>query len=161
MTKGSSTEEVLAELDELPARVKQYFLDGGITDEEQADVLGTLNSVVTQLGEIKRTFGSEMEDGTRGSRYRVRVGRRATRSYSNRLLSTLAVDGDQVAGLYHALASGALKLTWNWSKLQQHAARFNANLSITGHEVLPDDAEADVGVVWGDDSPRYEAIDPA
>ena len=153
------TSEVLVWLDDMPKLVKEYLL--GTPDEADAvDVLGSINSVITSLGEIKRTFSSEIPDGIKGKRYRVRVGRRATRSYSNRLLGTLGHDEDTTTALWEAIGAGAVKLTWNWSKLQQLAARKDVDLSITGHEILPDDGENDIGVVWKDDYARFEALEP-
>jgi len=156
-----STTERLVALNTVPGLVKQAILEaeGG----ELIDVLGTANSIQSQIGAIKRTAAAEVTDGEHGDRWRFEQGRKANRTYNtNGLLATLRDELEfeelqQV--LIFLLNRDVIRLNWQWSKLTKLVKEHNLDLKVARHEITDGDPEYDMGEWWTAASPSYEVVD--
>ena len=156
----STTERIVA-LNTVPGLVKQAILEA--EGDELIDVLGTANSIQSQIGVIKRNAASEVSDGDHGDKWRFEQGRKANRSYNtNGMLATLR-DELGFEELQHVLIfllnRDVIRINWQWSKLQKLTKEFNLDLKVARNEVVDGDPEYDMGEWWSAASPSYEVID--
>ena len=114
-------------------------------DDELADVVADLQSAERLLAETRRMLMSELTGPLDGSEYRIVEGRAAKRSYNTSGLLAAFGGFDALPGL---VAEDAVRLGWQWSKLQQAADRHDVTLSVAKHEIGDGDPEALVGEVW-------------
>lgn len=153
-------ESELEYLIELPAKVKAHIQRTADPDD-RVDLLGQVNSCATALGRVKRWGQAEVNDGEGGGRWVAKVGNVGERSYSMRLLTTLGEgDTDTRDTIRKLVEAEVVTVKWNWSKLEQYAARHGVTLTIAGKEITPDDAEHDVGLVWTKSNPSYDPVEP-
>jgi hypothetical protein len=134
-------------------------------DDRMIDVLGEVNSVATQIGQIKRRAASEVHDGDHGETWQVEQKRRGKRSYNTGgLLYQL---GEQLhytntlALLMDMISLGVITLKWNWSPLKELMQQHNLDLRRATHEIEDDDPDYDYGEYWEDANPRYIPIKEA
>lgn len=119
---------------------------------EEADWLGRISKVISDLNGLKRTVMDELPGPVEGEGYRIVEQNSAKRSYNTAAI----VHGFQEKGydLKDLLNMDAARLTWRWTQLRKAAQMADVELRIAGHEI-EDDGDIDsalVGEVW---SSRY------
>jgi len=125
-----------------------------------ADLAGTTRGTEKQLANLRKLAVSELPDKVEGEEWRIERGRVAKRSFNTPgLLAKFAekLDGSMLKTIGYLLGKGVIKIEWQWTKLKDEARAFEVPLLEVARTIEADD-EADVGAVWVDGYPRYEAI---
>lgn len=155
----STTERIVA-LNTVPGLVKQAILEA--EDDELIDVLGTANSIQSQIGDIKRTAAAEVSDGDHGKAWAFEQGRKAERSYNTQGLFTRLLEEIDVEDLPHLIVwlmgRDVIRLSWQWTPLLKLIKEFNLDLKITRHEIEDGDPDFEIGEYWKPASPSYKAV---
>lgn len=156
-----STTERLIALRTVPSIAKQAILEA--EGDEIVDVLGTLNSVQSQIGRIKLNAASEVETETAGSEWQYERSRKGVRSYNNSgmfttLMGQLSFDG-LLPLLMHLLELDVIRLSWQWSNLEKLLHGNDVFLRTAHHEVAEGDPDYDMGTYWTDGSASYKRVE--
>lgn len=129
-------------------------------DGEVADLTGLVRAEEVRLADFRRLLLSESQPAS-GSAYKIVESRSAKRTYNTgRILSDFmaADDTDMLTTLFELMRSGALKLTWGWTKLKGEFEKRDVSMVTASHEI-EDGANLDdphIGEVW-EKSTRVEA----
>jgi len=135
-------------LDQIEAAVADLVRTPYPSDAEAADWAGRLAKISRDVNEYKRGLLSEMSGPVSGSTYRVVESNSAERSYNT--ASILHRFAEQAWGLIDLVQAGAVRLDWQWTKLQAAAREAKVDLLIT-HRELAEDGDIDapmVGEIW-------------
>ena len=131
-----------------------------IPEDDLLDVIGDTQAVIRTLQEMVGLLKSELPDKVASPRYREAGGRSATRSYNtDRILAKVAggmdaqapadTPGVSVPAVLGFLKfSDALRLTFRWTELKGVFEALDIPMTITSHEIVDGDLDADVGEVW-------------
>jgi hypothetical protein len=124
------------------------------SEEDAADFLGELRYLARKLDNpwgtgLYQAMLSETPAGQQGSGYETVEARECDRTYNtNGLLAAFADPRVGGISLQKLVNAGAVKLEWQWKKLQAAADRYNVTLAVAKHEIEDGDPEALVGEVW-------------
>jgi len=155
----STTERIVA-LNTVPGLVQQAILEA--EGDELIDVLGTANSIQSQIGAIKRTAASEVSNGDHGGQWEFVQGRKAERSYNtDGLLSSLREElgyEELPHLLMFLMGRGIIRLNWQWTPLLKLIKENNLDLRTARHEIEDGDPDYEIGEYWKAGSPKYEAV---
>ena len=124
------------------------------------DVLGEIKQIEKGLTSLRQGTQVEFESYQRGARWRIVVPSPNQRSYNTPgLISkfTAALDTSPMKTIGWLLATGAIKITWGWQKLEEAAYALDIPLVIAQHEIENGD-DADVGVYKAKGYPKYEEV---
>lgn len=158
----STTERIVA-LNTVPGLVQQAILEA--EGDELIDVLGTANSIQSQIGTIKRTAASEISDGDHGERWEFTQGREAKRSYNTDGLFTRMLEDLPIEDLPHLLmflmGRGVIRFNWQWTPLLKLIKEYNLDLKTVRREIEDGDPDYEIGEYWKDASPSYKAVTDA
>ena len=141
-----STEALVTRLQEAVSDLSEW----PIPEDDSVDTVGLLRAAEVKLAELRRRLVAEMDGTETGEMYRAVETRRAKRSYNtNGILAAfthaLGSGRDALAELY---ADGAVRLQWQWTKLQAAADEYDVTWSVAKHEIEDGDPDALVGEVW-------------
>lgn len=141
-------------LDDLWVAVKGLTRTPVPIGPEAADAFGAVRRAEVELAGWRRSLLSEQDEPVEGDGYRIIEDRKATRSYALTPIMRSMMDQDSTTDGYRVLrellASGAVKLTFSWTKLGKLFARKGITLVTANHEI-EDQGEIDgphVGQVW-------------
>ncbi len=122
-----------------------------VPDPDLLDVIGDTEVVIRMLRDFVGMLKSELPDKAATPRYREAGGRSAARSYNtDRILAKVAEDigGSTVEVLRYLRDQDAVRLTWRWTELKGVFQALDIPMTITSHEIVDGDLDADVGEVW-------------
>jgi hypothetical protein len=152
----------MTDIADWPRQAKALIIEAD-DDTDLVDIAGDLNSVIAQLGVLKRDVASEVPSDTRGTRWRYFIpGMKAKRTYN---MSSLFMkfmthwDDKDTWETFKALINhGIIKVEWQYSKLDAYAKKNNINLKRTSNEEVYDGDDFDIGEIWHPQYPKYEPI---
>ena len=136
-----STEALVTRLQEAVSDLSEW----PIPEQDSVDTVGLLRAAEVKLAELRRRLIAEMDGTETGELYWAVETRSAKRSYNTNGL--IAAFGGP-ANLDLLLKHDAVRLHWQWTKLQAAADAFDVTLAVAKHEISDGDPDALVGEVW-------------
>lgn len=130
-------------------------------DGETIDVLGEMRQIESGIADLRKGTQVEFESHQQGDRWRIVVPSPNKRSYNTpRLVQKFAeaMGGSAWNAFVWLYQNDVIRLSWQFTKLQRAAAKWNVTLT-TAQQEIGDGDEADIGVWKGKGYPSYERVE--
>lgn len=138
------------------SRVSQLVMDA--EDEAQlVDLLEVITTNASLTAATKKDTLVELENETEGHRYMMSRGGKNERTYNWTTLLSKFMDATTfrlLDLLVYLRQEDIIRISWQWSNLQNAARRFDVDLVIANREITDGDS-ADVGLNWVTGSPKF------
>ena len=150
--------DTMAVIEYAVGTIDRSIAETSMTESDMVDIIGTLDAAIRRLRDMRNGLMTETPAGVAGAAWRTVEARSAKRSYSDTAILSTLMDrhGGMIDALHAALASGALRLSWQWSGLRKLFAADDLPLVVVPHEIGDGD-EPHVGEMW-ETSVRVEPV---